>query len=131
MKSTIDYSGIVKLSGVDEIEQLVTIYYIKYYRAPKDLKVEILQSLKDGMFTGKCNYAFWGPDQFDPYRDSHSYPSVEQALHFSINGFRQNDKPDYPNDLVFWRSDNGTYFDGNGKQVTIKEIQERRNRLKH
>ena len=62
-----------------------------------------------------------GPGQFDPYRDLHSYPSVEQALHFSINGFRQNDKPDYPNDLVFWRSDNGTYLDGNGKEVTIKE----------
>ena len=131
MKSTIDYSEIVSLSGINEIEQLVTTYYIKYYRAPKDLKVEILQSLKDGMFTGKCNYAFWGPDQFDPYRDLHSYPSVEQALHFSINGFRHNDNPDYPNDLVFWRSDNGNYFDGNGRQVTIKEIQERRNRLKH
>lgn len=83
------------------------------------------------MFTGKCNFAFWGPDQFDPYRDLHSYPSVEQALYFSINGIRHNDNPDYPNDLVFWRSDNGNYFDGNGRQVTIKEIQERRNRLKH
>jgi len=49
MKSTIDYSEIVSLSGINEIEQLVTTYYIKYYRAPKDLKVEILQSLKDGM----------------------------------------------------------------------------------
>ena len=130
MQSTIDYSEIVSLSGVDDIEQLVTTFFISYYRAPKDLKVEIFQSIKNGKFTGKCNYAFWGPDQHDPYRDLHSYPSIEQALLFSINGIRHNDNPGYPNDSVFWRSDNGTYFDGNGKQVTIKEIQERRKNSK-
>ena len=131
MQSTIDYSKIVSLSGVEEIEHLVTTFYISYNRAPKDLKVEILQSFKNGLFTGKCNYAFWGPDQADPYRDLHSYPSVEQALAFSINGIRHNDNPDYPNDLVFWSSDGGTYFDGNKMQVTIKEIQERRKNSKH
>lgn len=73
---------------------------------------------------------FWGPDQADSYRDLHSYPTIQQALVFSINEIRHNDNPAYPNDLVFWRSDNGTYFDGNGKQVTIKEIQERGNSRK-
>jgi len=130
MQSTIDCSKIASLSGIDTIERLVATCSIGYHRAPKDLKVEIFQSLKNGMFTGKCNYAFWGPDQHGPYRDLHGYPSIELALHFSINGFRRDDSPDYPNDLVFWRSGSGTYFDGDGRQVTIKKIQERRKNSK-
>lgn len=130
MQNTIDYSEIVSLSGVDNIEQSVTTCFISYYRANKDLKVEIFQSPKSGMFTGNCNYAFWGPDQYGHYRDLHDYPSIEQTLLFSINGIRHNDNPDYPNDLVFWRLDSRTYFDGNGRQVTIQEIQERRKNSK-
>ena len=38
MKSTIDYSEIVSLSGVDEIEQLVTTYCIKYYQGTQRSK---------------------------------------------------------------------------------------------
>ena len=126
MDSKIDFSKFVSLPGVENIEQLVTTFCVSYNRAPKDLKVDVFKSLKNGMFTGMCNYAFWGPDQSDPYRNLNCYPSIEIALHSAISGFRFNDNPDYPNDLIFWRSDNGMYFDGDRSQVTFEEIQERR-----
>ena len=130
MQSTIDLSKIKGLSGIENIEQWGTTFYIKYFRAPKDLKVEI-KSYKKDLFTAVCNYEFWGPDQYGPYRNLNGYPSIELALISAINGFRHNDSPDYPNDLIFWRSEDEKYLDGNGMQVTYNEIQERRKDSKH
>ena len=131
MQSTIDFSEMTIFPSVDNSEQLVATYFIDHNRAPSDLKVEVFKSLKKGLFMGKCNYAFWGPSQFGPYRNVNLYPTIDLAFHSATSGYRLNDSPNHPNDLIFWESEIGTYFDGNGIQVTYNEIQERRKNSKH
>ena len=44
----------------------------------------------------------------------------------ALRAIRFEDSSAYPNELVFWRSDLGVCFDGNGDQVTLDEIHKRR-----
>jgi hypothetical protein len=107
------------------VEKVVAIFHVAYRRAPGDFRVEVIED-ENGSFVGSTNYAFWGPDQGQPYKSEHAKDSIDGALHDALEGVIQFDNNAYPDDVIFWEADDGTLYDGTGKKVSLSEAYKRR-----
>ena len=104
---------------------LVGIFQIDDYRNINSISIKIWERADSNFpYLGECEYAFWGPDQADPYKSTNPSKSIEAAFNEALAGITFYDSEKFPNDVVFFEK-NGTYIDGNGKEVTLTEIQNR------
>lgn len=80
-------------------------------------------------YTGECEYSFWGPEQFSPYKSLHSQNTIENAINDALGGIRNFDNlAKYPDEVVFFTKKVGSktiYFDGTGREVTEAEARQR------
>lgn len=70
MENRFDFGKIKQSPEIVEVNRLAETFYVSYHRAPKDMKVDIIE-YDNNCFYGKCNYKIWGPDQGSPYNSSH------------------------------------------------------------
>ncbi|MCQ2240243.1 toll/interleukin-1 receptor domain-containing protein [Treponema sp.] len=120
-----DFTKIIATPAIQEVTKICERFKVYYFRAPKDLIIEINQ-YNENSYYGFSNYAFWGPDQATPYRSMHTQSSVQDALNDALKGLESFDSADYPDELVFFVSDNDVIFDGTGTQITMQEAMKRR-----
>jgi len=125
MSENFDFNKIIKLPAINEVNRLVETIYISYYRAPKDMKIDIIE-FDNNCFFGVCNYGIWGPDQGDSYKSIHPKHSVIDALNDALYGIEDFDSALIPNELLFWVSDDDIIFDGNGEKISMEEAKRRR-----
>lgn len=118
---------IINIPALFECTRLRETFRVTYHRAPGDMQVEIVE-YSPGSYYGICNYGFWGPEQATPYRSMHIEPSIVEALNDAIEGIHAFDSSEYPNELVFWISEQDVIFDGNGARVDKEEAHARRSR---
>ena len=101
-----------------------------YYRNFGSFYVKVWKS-KDlvSPYTGECEYSFWGPEQFSPYKSLHSQNTIEAAINDALGGIRNFDNlAKYPDEVVFFTKKVGSktiYFDGTGCEVTEAEARQR------
>ena len=126
MDERFNFSKYEDYPAVAEIRRLITTFEISYYRAPKDLKVDVYEIMFSKQFHGIINYGYWGPNQAGPYKACIGRNSINDALREALLGIISNDSSEYPNDLIFWVGDSGKIFDGNGEQITVDEVARRR-----
>lgn len=120
-----DFDKIIQLPALQEVSRLKETFHISYHRAPKDILVEIIQ-LNEKYYYGVCNYGFWGPEQATPYKSMHPQSTISDALNDAIEGIDAFDSAEYPNELVFWVSDDDIIYDGNGLKISKDEAYKRR-----
>jgi hypothetical protein len=129
MSDDFHFELIINAPEVIKVKRLVETFFINYHRAPRDLKIDIVQ-YNDKFFIGVCNYGIWGPHQAEPYKNSRPSSSVIEALNDTLRGIQTLDSASIPNELIFWVSCNETVYDGNGELITLKEARKRRSNNK-
>jgi len=113
------------------IKYLVQRIEVVGYRNIRGLFVDIWAYSNSVIpFVGQCSYDFWGPAQFSPYSSSHGGETPELAFHDSMSGITNFDRPEYPNEVVFFVEYNKQHkmvlYDGNGENIAEAEVGRRR-----
>lgn len=129
MPKPFDFSKTISLPEIVEVNRLVETFSINYHRAPRDMRVNIVE-YDNNWFFGFCNYGIWGPDQADPYKSSNPKKTVIDALNDALDGIRTFDSATIPNRLIFWVSDDDIIYDGNREKITRMEAEHRRSNNK-
>jgi hypothetical protein len=111
--------------NIISIDKIVAAYSVKYRRAPNYLKIEICETGAGG-FLVSTNYAIWGPNQSEPYKNEYVKPSLENILEDALKRILQFDDDSIPDELLFWESNGKILYDGTGKQVSLAEAKRRR-----
>lgn len=125
IKFELNSSGIIKNAALGVISRLIEKVFIEYHRAPNDLCIDVIE-YSNGYCIGVCNYAFWGPDQATPYKSLHPKETIVSSINDAISGIISFDSAEYPNELVFWVSDEDIIYDGNGLKIELAEAYKRR-----
>lgn len=120
-----DFSKIRKYPAIQEVSLISKTFKIYYYRAPQDFQIQIIQ-MDSNFYYGLSNYSFWGPDQASPYQSMHPQSNELEALNDALDGIKAFDSSEYPDELVFWVSENNEIYDGCGNKVTLEEAYRRR-----
>ena len=120
-----------KVNRHEEFSVDVLVAEVKvYYRNFGPFYVKVWKS-KDSVspYTGECEYSFWGPEQFSPYKSLQSQNTIEDAINDALGGIRRfDDLTKYPDEVVFFTKKVGSktvYFDGTGCEVTEAEARQR------
>ena len=120
-----NFEKVINAPEIIKVKRLVETFFVTYHRAPKDMKIDIVQ-YSDTCFYGICNYGIWGPDQMTAYKSIHQKSSVVDALNDALRGIQTFDSASIPNELIFWVADDNAIYDGNGDALSIKEAHKRR-----
>lgn len=121
-----------KIRKIDDCSPsfLVGEFKIEGYRGLNSISIKIWENpYLSSPYTGECEYGFWGPKQASPYCSMHPQNTIEEAFNDAFFGLTSFDSKDFPNELVFFEkhTTNGSiYYDGNGEEVSLDEIMERR-----
>ncbi len=121
------FDKIIKSPAIQEVNLIKERFNVYYFRAPQDLIIEIYQHNEKNYY-GYSNYAFWGPDQATPYRSMHPQSTVQEALNDALLGLEAFDSSEYPDELVFFVTDNDIIYDGTGALITMEEAINRRSK---
>jgi len=124
-----NFEKVIYAPEVIKVKRLVETFFVNYHRAPKDMKIDILQ-YGDTSFFGVCNYGIWGPNQVEAFKNTRQNSSVIDALNDALRGIQTCDSASIPNELIFWVADDNTIYDGNGEKISIKEAHKRRSKNK-
>ena len=115
-----DFDKITKSPEIIEVNRIVETFNIIYHRAPKDMKIDIVQNINN-YYMGICNYRIWGPNQALPYKSVHLKKTINEALNDALCGIQQYDSAAIPDNYLFWVSDDDIIVNGVGEIVTQKE----------
>ena len=115
--------------NIVSVSKVAALYYVDYKRAPNNFSVEIIEN-ENGGFTGIANYSVWGPRQGSPYKSIHTQDSIHNALQDALEGVIEFDDNSFPDDVLFWETDDGILYDGTGQKVSLEDAVKRRTAYK-
>ena len=113
-----------EIKKIQSVRKIVEFYQVDYECAPDDLIIRVIEN-EDGSFTAIANYSFRGPKQSAPLNNVYTKNTSKEALQEILRGITEFNNNDYPEKVLFWEAENGTIYDGSGKEVSHDEVNER------